>query len=200
MAVNRLLLLSGGMDSIALAWSLRPELSLTIDYGQYSAKGEIQAAQAVCNELGLPHRVLVIDCRALGSGQMAGTKAHSVAPIPEWWPFRNQLLITLAASLALKEELSCVVLGTVASDSSHADGRLEFLSTMAALLHSQEGGVTLEYPSVHETTIDLCKRVKIPHSVLGWAHSCHVASVGCGRCRGCAKHRECMLQLGYGEY
>ena len=67
MAVNELLLLSGGMDSIALAWSLRPKLSLTVDYGQLPAKGEIQAASAVCAELGLAHRVLTLDCNSLGS-------------------------------------------------------------------------------------------------------------------------------------
>lgn len=200
MALNRLLLLSGGMDSIALAWSLRPQLSLTVDYGQRSARGEIQAASAVCLELGLRHRVLTLDCRSLGAGDLAGTDALSVAPVPEWWPFRNQLLITVAAALALKEGLSSVVLGVVANDSSHADGRLEFLSGMNALLQSQEGAVTLEYPAFQETTVDLCRRVAIPHSVLAWAHSCHVASIGCGWCRGCNKHRESMRELGYGEY
>jgi 7-cyano-7-deazaguanine synthase len=200
MAVNQLLLLSGGMDSIALAWSLKPKLSLTVDYGQLPARGEIQAASAVCAELGLSHRVLSVDCTSLGSGDLAGTAALSVAPIPEWWPYRNQLLITIAAMLALKEGLSSVVLGAVANDSSHADGGMAFLKSMDALLRSQEGQVTLEFPAIKETTVDLCKRVAVPHRVLAWAHSCHVASVGCGWCRGCVKHRESMRDLGYGEY
>jgi 7-cyano-7-deazaguanine synthase len=200
MALNQLLLLSGGMDSIALAWSLRPKLSLTVDYGQLPAKGEIQAASAVCAELGLSHRVLTIDCRSLGSGDLAGTPPLSKAPVSEWWPFRNQLLVTVAATLALKEELSSVVLGAVANDSSHADGRPQFLMQMDALLRLQEGALILEYPAINERTVDLCKRVAIPHRVLAWAHSCHVASTGCGWCRGCTKHRESMRELGYGEY
>ena len=200
MALNQLLLLSGGMDSIALAWSLRPKLSLTVDYGQVSAKGEIEAASAVCAELGLSHRVLTLDCRSLGTGDLAGTPALRVAPVPEWWPFRNQLLITIAASLALKEDMASVVLGSVISDSSHVDGRPEFLRAIDAILQSQEGALRLECPAIKETTVDLCKRVAIPHSVLAWAHSCHVAPVGCGWCRGCNKHRESMRGLGYGEY
>jgi 7-cyano-7-deazaguanine synthase len=200
MALNQLLLLSGGMDSIALAWALRPHLSLTIDYGQRPAKGEIQAASAVCAELGLSHRVLSVDCKSLGAGDMAGTPALTMAPASDWWPFRNQLLITMAAALALKEGLSSVVIGVIASDSSHADGRPAFLESMKALLHSQEGALTLEYPAIKETTVELCRRIAIPHSVLAWAHSCHVTSFGCGWCRGCNKHRDSMRELGYGEY
>jgi 7-cyano-7-deazaguanine synthase len=200
MALNQLLLLSGGMDSIALAWSLRPKLSLTVDYGQLPAKGEIQAASAVCAELGLSHRVLTLDCSSFGSGDLAGTPAVGVAPVSEWWPFRNQFLVTVAATLALKEGLSSVVLGVVANDAAHADGRIEFLTQMDALLKLQEGALALEYPAINETTVDLCSRVAIPHSALAWAHSCHVASVGCGSCRGCIKHRLSMRELGYGEY
>lgn len=200
MALNQLLLLSGGMDSIALAWSLRPKLSLTVDYGQLPAKGEVQAASAVCAELDLAHRVLTVDCKALGSGDLAGTAPASVAPVSEWWPFRNQLLVTVAATLALKEGLSSVVLGVVANDAAHADGRPEFLMQMHTLLRLQEGALALEYPAISETTVDLCRRVAIPHNVLAWAHSCHVAPVGCGSCRGCIKHRLSMRELGYGEY
>ena len=116
------------------------------------------------------------------------------------WPFRNQLLVTVAATLALKEGLSSVVLGVVANDLSHADGRQEFLMQMNALLKLQEGALALEYPAINERTVDLCKRVAIPHNVLNTVTSCHVASTGCGWCRGCTKHRESMRELGYGEY
>jgi 7-cyano-7-deazaguanine synthase len=188
------------MDSIALAWSLRPRLSVTLDYGQLPARGEVQAASAACAELGLAHQVLRIDCASLGSGDLAGRPPLGVAPVSEWWPFRNQLLVTVAASLALKEGLSSVVLGVVANDSAHADGRSEFLQHMDALLRLQEGMLRLEYPAINESTVDLCNRVAIPHSVLAWAHSCHVAPVACGLCRGCVKHRIGMRELGYGEY
>lgn len=200
MALKRLLLLSGGMDSIALAWALRPNLCLTIDYGQLAAPGEMRAAEAVCTELGLRHRMLRMDCSALGSGDMAGTPPSSVAPVPEWWPFRNQLLITMGAALAVKEGLDTIVIGTVANDQSHADGRMEFFHGLRELLMMQEGQILLEAPSIEETTVQFCRRIAVPHSVLGWAHSCHVGSFACGLCRGCCKHRETMRELGFGEY
>ena len=40
------LLLSGGMDSIAIAWWKRPDIALTLDYGQQAANAEIKAATA----------------------------------------------------------------------------------------------------------------------------------------------------------
>jgi 7-cyano-7-deazaguanine synthase len=198
--MTRALLLSGGMDSTALAWGIRPELAITINYGQRAALGEIRAASAVCEVLGLRQRVVQVDCRALGSGDMAGTEPCAVAPVSEWWPFRNQLLITLAAGVALQEGITIVALGVVSSDGSHADGRLEFLEAMRRVLGVQEGGLELEFPAIHESTSALCRRVGIPFDVLAWAHSCHVSEYACGRCRGCNKHRETMRELGYDEY
>lgn len=194
------LLLSGGMDSVALAYGLRPQLAITIDYGQKPAKGEIRAASAVCEALSLNHRIIQIDCLALGSGDLAGTDACTVAPVSEWWPYRNQLLITFASAAALQERISRVVIGAVSSDSSHADGRHEFFEAMGYLLRLQEGGLSLEVPAIKDTTVSLCSRFSVPFEVLAWSHSCHVAEYACGRCRGCQKHRESMRELGYGEY
>jgi 7-cyano-7-deazaguanine synthase len=198
--VNRTLLLSGGMDSAALAWGLRPDLSVTIDYGQLAAEGEIQAATAICQRLGLSHRVIRVDCRSLGSGDMAGRVAIPVAPVSEWWPFRNQLLITLGAAAVLQVGSSHLVIGAVSSDASHVDGRREFFEAMNRVLHLQEGGIALETPALADTTVSLCRRLSVPFEVLAWSHSCHVSDRACGRCRGCYKHRESMRALGYGEY
>ena len=193
-------MLSGGMDSVALAWGLRPDLSITIDYGQLPAEGEIQAAAAVCLSLGLSHRVIRVDCRSLGSGDMAGTIAIPAAPVSEWWPFRNQLLITFGAAAALQAGLSSLVIGAVSSDASHVDGRSEFFEAMSRVLHLQEGSMGLETPALVETTVSLCQRLSVPFEVLAWSHSCHVSDRACGQCRGCCKHRESMRALGYGEY
>jgi 7-cyano-7-deazaguanine synthase len=194
------LLLSGGMDSTALAWSARPDLAITIDYGQRPATGEIRAASAVCACLGIEQRVVQVDCRALGSGDMAGTGPHPFAPVSEWWPFRNQLLITLAAAVAMQEGLSTIALGTVSGDNSHADGRLEFFDCMRQLLGLQEGALQLEVPAIGESSVSLCRKVGIPFEVLAWSHSCHVSDYACGTCRGCVKHRQTMRELGHGEY
>jgi 7-cyano-7-deazaguanine synthase len=193
-------LLSGGMDSIALAWGIRPDLALTIDYGQLAAQAEIRAASTVCQRLDIPHRAIKIDCSSLGSGDMAGTDPAPVAPVSEWWPFRNQLIITFGAAVALREGMSHLLIGSVSSDGVHADGKREFFESLNLVLQLQEGAIVLEAPAIEDTTVSLCRRVAIPFEVLAWSHSCHVSNYACGWCRGCRKHRESMRELGYGEY
>ena len=197
---KRALLLSGGMDSTALAWALRPDLAITIDYGQLAAEGEIRAAASVCQTLRIQQRVVRVDCGCLGSGDMAGTNSMAFAPVSEWWPFRNQLIITLGAAAAIQAGMTCLAIGAVATDASHVDGRHEFFEAMNRLLQMQEGGMELETPAVEDTTVSLCRRASVPFEILAWSHSCHVAEFACGRCRGCCKHRESMRELGYGEY
>lgn len=188
------------MDSTALAWGLRPDLAITVDYGQLPAGGEIRASTAVCQTLGLQHRVIRVDCRSLGSGDMAGTNPLTFAPVSEWWPFRNQLIITLGAAAAIQERMTCLAIGAVVTDGSHADGRSEFFEAMNQLLRLQEGGMVLETPAAEDTTVSLCRRLSVPFEILAWSHSCHVSEYACGRCRGCCKHRGSMRELGYGEY
>ena len=188
------------MDSVALAWGLRPDLAITIDYGQLAAGGEIRAATAVCQTVGIPHRVVRVDCRCLGSGDMAGTASMPMAPVTEWWPFRNQLVITFGAATALQEGMTHLAIAAVSNDASHADGRREFFEAMNRVLQIQEGAVVLETPALEDTTVSLCRRVSIPFEILAWSHSCHTSEHACGWCRGCRKHRESMRELGYGEY
>jgi 7-cyano-7-deazaguanine synthase len=193
-------LMSGGMDSIALAFLWRPALAITIDYGQRPARAEIDASAAACDDMGIEHCVIRADCAALGSGDLAGSPALSIAPVPEWWPFRNQLLVTLGAIECVRRGIPGMVIGTVKSDGSHADGTTRFIEAMSALLETQEGALTLEAPAIEWTSAQLVRRAEIPMEVLAWAHSCHTSDFACGRCRGCTKHFETMQELGVGPY
>jgi 7-cyano-7-deazaguanine synthase len=133
------ILLSGGQDSASLAWWRRPDLAIFIDYGQVPALAERRAAEAVADELGLPIEIISVDCRPLGVGQLAQQKQIAAASTPEWWPFRNQLLITIAGAVGVKCGIGEVVIGTVLDDNRHADGCAAFVATMDALLGMQEG-------------------------------------------------------------
>ncbi len=184
----RAVLLSGGMDSIALAHWQRPEVAITVDYGQRAARAEVAAAAQVAAELGMRHEVVRVDCSALGSGDMAGTDPLAAAPVSEWWPYRNQLLITLAGMRGISFGVTELLLGSVAPDGEHADGRPEFYVAADALMVLQEGNIRVLAPALGMTTAELVRRSAVPRSLLAWAHSCHVADVACGACRGCVKH------------
>lgn len=188
------ILLSGGIDSTALAKWKTPRVALTIDYGQLPAQGEIRAARKIAEELGLAHEVLTIDCRVLGSGDLAGVPATTLAPAPEWWPFRNQLLLTIAAARAVALGVEHLLFGSVASDGFHADGRPEFFESMDCLTSLQEGGIRVSAPAITLTSVELIRVSGIKPSLLAWAHSCHKEDFACGSCRGCFKHQAVMSQ------
>lgn len=194
------ILLSGGMDSIALAWWQRPQVAITIDYGQIPAAAEIRAAAAAAHAMNIVHRVITVDLRALGSGDLAGREASALAPVREWWPFRNQMLVTLAAMDGIAQGVRKVLIGAVADDTAHADGRKEFVSALSTVMALQEGGVTLEAPAIDLSAEELVRTSGVPMEVLAWAHSCHTADYACGFCRGCHKHYHTMAALNVSPY
>lgn len=191
------LLLSGGMDSLTLAWWRRPDVAITLNYGQLAAKAEIEVSTTICQLLRIPHYVIEIDCSQLGSGDMAGKQADGRAPASDWWPYRNQMLVTLAAMKAITFGVTHLWLGTVKSDGFHKDGSSEFMSAISHLLSLQEGGMVVEAPAIELSTAELVRKSGIPADLLAWAHSCHKSHVACGNCRGCNKYMEVFQEVGY---
>lgn len=195
--MNSVLLLSGGMDSIAIAHWIRPRLALTVDYGQTCALAETRAASQVARELAISHTTLTVALGSMGVGRLAGIAPLSMSPTPEWWPFRNQLLVTLAATHAVKSGADSVVIGTLSTDEAHADGSPSFVKTLDALLRMQEGEIQLIAPALRLDAVALARRSNAPRELLAYAHSCHVSNLPCGRCRGCLKRLETLNALGW---
>ena len=187
----RTLLFTGGLDSTALAWMLRPEKLLFLDYGQRPAKGEERAARAVAAAVGIALDVRRVDMSAFGHGTMStsGTPLASASKAPEFWPYRNQMLITLAAMIYAADPLAEILVGTVVGDDAHPDGRKEFVSAVDSLVR-QQSGVRVVAPAIEMTTLQLLRKAAVPKSVLSWTFSCHTGEWACGSCRGCDKHRQ----------
>lgn len=195
---KRLLLLSGGLDSVALAAWTRPSACLTINYGQKAANAEIQSSAIICNRLGLKHVTLVVPLDDLGTGTMSRDGNQGVHNSSEFWAFRNQFLVTIAAMYAFKFQYDEVNIGTVLSDKArHKDGTGEFIFMLNNLIQMQEGEIVVKAPAQKITSAELIIRSKIPSSTLAWAHSCHISNIACGRCNGCIKHSEILSELGW---
>lgn len=190
----RALLLSGGMDSAALANWIKPDLAISVDYGQIPAAGEMRAARAIAGHLGIPHEVVVTDTRGLGLGTMSqAAQRPSVAP--EWWPLRNQLLLTLAVMRLERVGAGEVFIGTVGSDSEHSDGTPKFIASFNGLLEAQRSLIRVSAPAISMSSEQLIRQSGISRDLLGWTISCHASDVGCGECRGCNKHIEVRATL-----
>ena len=145
--VDAVLLLSGGLDSTALAALFRPALCLAVDYGQRSAPGELRAAMAICRALNL--RVGHPDSGPRQARRRPAKNDEEIpgAPSPEWWPYRNQILVTAAASVAIQAGLPQVLAGSVAGDGTrHVDGGPAFYQALDRLISMQEGGIRVLAP------------------------------------------------------
>lgn len=185
------LLMSGGLDSAALAYWLRPDVCVTIDYGQIAAKGEMAASDALCTAMELKHRRITVDLSSLGSGSMADRPAAPGAAATEFWPYRNQMLVTLAAMMLLPEGVAEIIVGAVSTD-RHGDGKAPFFRAIDRLLSLQEGGVRVTAPARHLSTPSLLRKSAFPYDLIGLTFSCHVHEFACGQCGGCLKHRACV--------
>ncbi|MBR0684451.1 7-cyano-7-deazaguanine synthase [Bradyrhizobium manausense] len=190
-------LMSGGMDSISIAWWKRPEIAIFVDYGQKPASAERDAGQAACRAMNIRYEQVNADCSAVGSGDMAGTAPSSHAPVSEWWPFRNQLILTLAGAAALRLGATELLIGTLRTDGQHADGLPAFVDRISDLMSMQEGGLTVSAPAIGLSAPELVIASGIDKATLAWAHSCHTGVLACGNCRGCIKHYETWKALGW---
>ena len=196
-ATSDLLLLSGGVDSAAIAAIYRPSAALFVNYGQRPAPSEGRSATVISRELDIPFHQLTIDLRPIGAGLLLGEFASSNQPSPEWWPFRNQLLVSIAAAFAFRIGLKKVLVGSVFGDGNrHVDGRLEFYEILDALLRLQEGEISVHAPGIAETTEQLVSRSGLGEDLLGWTVSCHRSEFPCGSCPGCWKRSRVMMNLG----
>jgi len=189
------LLLSGGLDSATLAYTHRPDLTVTVDYGQCCADAEIQASAQIADQLNLEHEVIQVNCKNLGAGTMAGQQETELGDAPEWWPYRNQLVITLVAMDVVHLGADRLLVGAVADDQSHADGKAEFFELMDSLLSFQEGNLSVKAPAIDRTTEEFVREADPPESLLGWTHSCTASNNACGRCRSCKKRQRVLTRV-----
>lgn len=211
------LLLSGGIDSAALAALVRPAWALVVDYGQRPAAAEIRAARAIAAHLGIPIAQLTVDLTSVGSGLLlrestpdplvdedgGGTASASVpSPSPEWWPMRNQLLCTLASAWALGRTsqdgtpLQQVITATVQTDGArHVDGTPAFYEALDSVTRMQEGNIAVRAPAIHLSAVELVTASGADGSLLGWTHSCHRSELPCAACPGCWKREQVLVDL-----
>lgn len=210
------LLLSGGLDSVAAAYLLRgvaePALALTADYGQKSAKQELAAAYAVATDLGVPHRT--VDLPFLKEAS-TGALVDRYADVPEpsiedlddtegaaaraaaavWVPNRNSVLIAMAATWAEANDISYVVCGFNREEAqTFPDNSKSFLeATNAALALSTRTGVQVISPTIDMDKIEIARAAREAGAPLHRCWSCYLGGdQPCGRCESCLRFRRAL--------
>ncbi|UMB53936.1 7-cyano-7-deazaguanine synthase [Lutibacter sp. A64] len=194
-SIKKSILLSGGIDSICLAYHLKPEVAYTIDYGQNSAEREIYVSKLICHILKIRHEVIRVNCKSLGSGNLINENSIEESPSEEWWPYRNQLLITLCLMKAINDKVGEIHLASVKSDSFHKDGTEEFYKMCNDLSMYQEGGIKIISNTVKYFSHELAVQYNVPKELILLAHSCHMSNIACGKCSGCLKQMRVRQEL-----
>jgi 7-cyano-7-deazaguanine synthase len=175
--VKTALLLSGGIESTILAYEYKPDIAITIDYGQASANSEIKASKYICNKLNINH--IILDVNIL---------KYFNKKIEEWIPYRNQYLLTLATMILAEYEISELLIGTISTDKIHPDGSIEFIESFNNLLQIEKPRIKVIAPLIMLTSDELLEKTNIPLSLLSIAHSCTESSFPCNKCKSCKKY------------
>lgn len=187
------LLFSGGVESTCLAYGFRPDLLIFVDYGQISARGERDAVLSFSDSLNIPVKILKTKMGSKPKSIMTGSAEF--LPGNEFWPFRNQHLITVAASYLHNKEFSKLWIGTVARDRRFKDGTMAFVRQIRKLVQLQSPGVVVDAPAIKLSTEKLIIKTRLPINFLSRTFSCHAGSISCGQCPGCVKNHRLLHWL-----
>jgi 7-cyano-7-deazaguanine synthase len=177
---NRVVLLSGGIDSLVCASLYRGRDQLAgcvfVDYGQPAAQWEEFKSGAYCGRYGVPLRVVKVRGANLG-----GLETEVGARV---MPGRNLMLLSIGANL-----LDYFGADTIAIGCNHADQR-DYPDCRRDWLRSVEPvlGCAVDAPLVHmgkRQIVALARSQRLDQSD---AWSCYLGGDGpCGECPSCVE-------------
>lgn len=204
-----LLVLSGGVDSVTMLYEYQDRIAMAVsfDYGSNHNAREIPFARRHCDRLGIPHLTISLDfmARYFSSSLLSGADA-----IPEGnyddenmrstvVPFRNGIMLSIAAGLAETKQLDYIMLANHGGDHAiYPDCRPEFIKSMS--MATEAGTYTRTRVLAPYTNSNKAAIVRRGH-LLGIDYnetwSCYKGGERhCGRCGTCAERREAFLLAG----
>ncbi len=211
--MKTLVLLSGGMDSVtALYHTHRSEsndavVGLSFDYGSKHNAREIPYAAEHCRKLGIEHRVVKLDVM---SQWFQSNLLKSGGEIPEGHyqessmkqtvvPFRNGIMLSIAAGMAESMELEGIVIAAHSGDHAiYPDCREPFMQAMGeAIREGTYARLEILAPFLSMTKKEILQeglKLGVDYS-LTW--SCYKGQlIQCGKCGTCVERREAFQLAG----
>ena len=198
-------LVSGGMDSTTLMYLFVAQgvdfIPLFINYGQHCADHELETLKQV-----IPTRyadkIEIIDVSSIYKYsrsrfiKSANLWEEEVKAEDLYIPYRNVLLLTIAASFAQTLELDRVYSAFI--NSNHAkeiDCSSEFFDNLEGLL-SEYGSVKIEMPFRNMTKYDVAKLGIELQAPIGRTFSCQASpEIPCGACPNCVDRLNALKQI-----
>ena len=200
-----LLIYSGGLDSTTLLYEYKDsiDLAVTFDYGSKHNAREIACAVENCKRLGIKH--LVIPLGFIGQ-YFKSDLLQSGGEIPEGSyadenmkstvvPFRNGIMLAVAAGLAESYGLDAVLLANHSGDHAiYPDCRPEFIDAFAAAVKAGTyEGIQVVSPYCNITKRDIALRGKALGLDYSLTYSCYKGGEKhCGKCGTCVERKEAL--------
>ncbi|MBQ8101236.1 MAG: 7-cyano-7-deazaguanine synthase QueC [Paludibacteraceae bacterium] len=204
-----LLVLSGGLDSTTMLYEYRDRIALALSfhYGSNHNDREIAFARLHCERLHVEHVVIQLgfmkqyfrsslldgaDAIPEGAYDDANMKSTVV-------PFRNGIMLSIAAGMAETRGLSCVMLANHAGDHTiYPDCRPQFVEAMDRAIEAGTWeGIRLLTPYTNLTKADIARHGKALGINYAETWSCYKGgALHCGRCGTCVERREALRDAG----
>ena len=206
---NALLVLSGGMDSVTLLYDRAEEIALAVsfDYGSNHNHKEIPFAKKHCEALGIPHVVIPLKFMAehFESSLLSGADA-----IPEGHyadenmkstvvPFRNGIMLSIAAGLAESKGLQKVMMANHFGDHDvYPDCRKEFVDNMSAAISAGTyANIFIDAPYTSISKADIARKGAALGIDYAQTWSCYKGlEKHCGKCGTCIERKEALAAAG----
>ena len=211
--MRAVLIYSGGLDSTTLLYEYKDSIALAVsfDYGSKHNARELEFAALHCKKLGIKH--LIIPLEFMGS-YFKSSLLEGGGDIPEGSyadenmkstvvPFRNGIMLSIAAGLAESYELDAVMLANHGGDHAiYPDCRPEFIDAMAAAVEAGTyNGVKVVSPYCNITKRDIALRGKAIGIDYSLTYSCYKGGEKhCGKCGTCMERKEALEGFDPTEY
>ena len=211
--MKAVLIYSGGLDSTTLLYEYKDSIALAVsfDYGSKHNAREIAYARENCKRLGIKH--LVIPLAFIGQ-YFRSDLLQSGGAIPEGSyaddnmkstvvPFRNGIMLAIAAGLAESYELDAIMLANHGGDHAiYPDCRPAFIDAFGAAVQAGTyNGVRLLSPYCNITKREIALRGQALGVDYSRTYSCYKGGEKhCGKCGTCVERKEALSGFDPTEY
>lgn len=212
-----IILLSGGLDSLVSLGISKQEynisLALTFDYGQKSARQEIEASKTICEYYSIEHKIIKLDWlknithTALVSDRNVPTGTELENPEQSaksvWVPNRNGLFLNIAGSFADGDGYDYILIGANKEEGeTFPDNTQDFIDRVnSAFKYSTRQQPMVVAPLINCNKNDIVKLALERHVPLELTRSCYQnAEKNCGICESCTRLKRALINNNAFEY
>lgn len=213
-AESVVVLLSGGMDSVAAFYEAMSQhkvaAAVSFDYGAKHNHKELPFAAYHCRKFNIEHRVIplgfvgeLFKSDLLKSGGAIPDGHYEEQTMKSTVvPFRNGIMLAIAAGFAESKGASGLVIAAHAGDHAiYPDCREDFMKSMAdAIRLGTYAGIRLLRPFISMTKADIARRGQALGVDFAHTWSCYKGgTLHCGTCGTCVERREAFIVAGVAD-